>query len=151
MKSKQERAIKSFRGGLNCSQAVLTAYSDDMNLDRDLAERISVGFGGGMGRLQETCGAVTGAFMALGLHYSTKFTDNKERKEASYSAIQKFTKRFEALNGTINCRKLLNADLRTEEGKRLIKEQNLHQTICEKCITDAVGIVDEMTGAYPGN
>ncbi len=146
MKSKQEKTIESFREGLNCAQAVVTAYSDDLNFDRALAERISVGFGGGMGRLQDTCGAVTGAFMVLGLFCSTKSPDNRKRKEAAYSAIQKFTEKFDALHGTINCRKLLNADLRTEQGRQYIKDHNLHETICEKCISDAISIINELTG-----
>lgn len=123
---------------------MVKAYSDDLDFDSDLAERISVGFGGGMGRLQETCGAVTGAFMVLGLHYSGRFKDNKERKEATYSAIQKFAVKFETIHGTLSCKKLLNADLRTEEGQKFIKEHKLHDTVCEKCIANAISIVDEL-------
>lgn len=54
------KAIESFRSGLNCAQAVVTAYADELNFDNNLALSVSCGFGGGMGRLQETCGAVTG-------------------------------------------------------------------------------------------
>jgi len=144
MNSKQEKAIRSFREGLNCAQAVITAYSEELGFKRDLAERISVGFGGGMGRLQETCGAATGAFMALGLHYSNKFKDNKLRKEATYKAIQEFAARFEAANGSLSCKLLIKADLRTDEGQRYIKENKLHDTVCEKCIKDAITIADDL-------
>lgn len=145
MNIKQEKAVRSFREGLNCAQAVITAYSEELGFNSDLAERISVGFGGGMGRLQETCGAATGAFMALGLHYSNRLKDNKLRKEAAYRAIQDFASRFETANGSLNCKKLINADLRTEEGQRYIKEHKLHDTVCEKCIKDAIAIVEELT------
>ncbi len=67
MKSKEEIAVESFRSGLNCAQSVVAAYADEMSFDRNLALSISCGFGGGMGRLQETCGAATGAFMILGI------------------------------------------------------------------------------------
>jgi C_GCAxxG_C_C family probable redox protein len=145
MKTKQEKAIESFRAGLNCAQATVTAYSDDLNFDNELAVRISCGFGGGMGRLQETCGAVTGAFMVLGIYYCSKFTDNKDRKEATYSAIQKFTDRFNSIHSTLNCKSLMNCSLRTEEGQKYIKDNNLHEKVCEKCIADAIMIVDELT------
>jgi C_GCAxxG_C_C family probable redox protein len=144
MKTKQEKAIESFRAGLNCAQATVTAYSDDLNFDNELAARISCGFGGGMGRLQETCGAVTGAFMVLGIYYCSKFTDNKDRKEATYSAIQKFADRFNSIHSTLNCKSLMNCSLRTEEGQKYIKENNLHEKVCEKCIADAVRIVNEL-------
>lgn len=147
MKLKEEKAIQSFRAGLNCAQATVTAYSDDLNFDNELAARISCGFGGGMGRLQETCGAVTGAFMVLGIHYCSKFTDNKDRKEATYLAVQKFADRFNSKHGTLNCKSLMNCSLRTEEGQKLIKENNLHEKVCEKCIADAISIVDELTSA----
>jgi len=81
MEIKENKAISSFRTGLNCAQAVLTAYSDDLNYDNNLALNISCGFGGGMGRLQETCGAVTGSFMVLSIYNSNRYIDNKEKKE----------------------------------------------------------------------
>lgn len=145
MKTIQEKAIESFRAGLNCAQATVTAYSDDLNFDNELAARISCGFGGGMGRLQDTCGAVTGAFMVLGIYYCSKFTDNKDRKEATYSAIQKFADRFNSIHSTLNCKSLMNCSLNTEEGKKYIKDNNLHEKVCEKCIADAIMIVDELT------
>lgn len=77
----EEEAILSFKSGLNCAQAVLTAYSEEMNFDKKLALSISCGFGGGMGRLQETCGAVTGSYMVLGVYNCKKVTDNQDRKE----------------------------------------------------------------------
>lgn len=68
MKVIEEKAIVSFKAGLNCAQAVLTAYADDLSFDNNLALSVSCGFGGGMGRLQQTCGAVTGSFMVLGIY-----------------------------------------------------------------------------------
>jgi C_GCAxxG_C_C family probable redox protein len=144
MKSKEEIAVEAFRSGLNCAQSVLLAYADEMNLDRKLALSISCGFGGGMGRLQETCGAATGSFMAMGIHYCRKPTDNKERKEATYAAIQKFSKEFTTIHGTMNCRELINVDLKTEDGHRILKESNLSENVCEKCIIDAVKLTEEI-------
>jgi C_GCAxxG_C_C family probable redox protein len=144
MKSKEEKAIEYFRSGLNCSQSVVSAYTEEMNFDRNLALSISCGFGGGMGRLQETCGAATGAFMVMGIHYCRKYSDNKDRKETTYAAIQKFSKEFTVLHGTMNCMELINVDLKSEDGHRLLKESNLSENVCEKCILDSLKITEDI-------
>ena len=139
-----ERALESFRGGLNCAQAVVTAFSEELNYDKYMALSISCGFGAGMGRLQDTCGAVTGSFMVLGIANCRKFTDNKDRKEATYAMVQKFSNTFKEMHGTTDCSSLLNCDLKTEEGNRFAKENNLFGTICEKCISDSIGIINDL-------
>ena len=144
MESIEEKALRTFRSGLNCAQAVLTAYSDEMEFDNNLALSVSCGFGGGMGRLQETCGAVTGSFMVLGIFNCKKLKENKERKEVTYSMIQKFSQEFKQINGTTDCLELLKCDLKTEEGNAYAKENNLFGTVCEKCISDSVKIVNKL-------
>jgi C_GCAxxG_C_C family probable redox protein len=144
MKKREEKAIGTFRSGLNCAQAVITAYADDLNINNDLAVNISCGFGGGMGRLQETCGAVTGSFMVLGIFNGIKYSDNKDKKEITYSMIQKFSERFKSLNGTTDCKSLIKCDLKTEEGQRYAKENKLFDTICEKCISDSLTIIEDL-------
>jgi C_GCAxxG_C_C family probable redox protein len=144
MNKRTEKAISGFRSGLNCAQAVLTAYSDELNLDQSMAINISSGFGAGMGRLQETCGAVTGSYMVLGIYNGKKYPDNKVKKEVTYSMIQKFTADFKEMNTTSNCKSLLNCDLKTEEGQLFAKENNLFGTICEKCIIDSISILDKL-------
>jgi C_GCAxxG_C_C family probable redox protein len=144
MKSKVDKAIESFRSGLNCSQSVLTAYTDDFKVDNGLALSISCGFGAGMGRLQETCGAVTGAYMAIGIYNCQKYTDNKDRKEKTYAMMQRFSDKFKSINGATDCKTLISCDLKTEEGRKLAHDNHLFEKVCEKCISDAVGIVDEV-------
>jgi C_GCAxxG_C_C family probable redox protein len=144
MKKREEKAIGIFRSGLNCAQAVLTAYADDLNINSDLAVNISCGFGGGMGRLQETCGAVTGSYMVLGIFNGNKYSDNKDKKEVTYSMIQKFSERFKSFNGTTDCKSLIKCDLKTEEGQRYAKENKLFDTICEKCISDSLIIIEDL-------
>jgi C_GCAxxG_C_C family probable redox protein len=146
MESKENKAIASFKTGLNCAQAVLTAYSDDLNFDNDLALSISCGFGGGMGRLQETCGAVTGSFMVLGIFNSKRLTDNKDKKEETYSMIQEFSNKFRSIHGSMDCKSLLKCDLKTNEGKQYIEENKLTEKVCEKCISDSIKIIEELLG-----
>lgn len=144
MKALEEKAINSFKSGLNCSQAVLSAYSDKLNFDNNLALSVACGFGGGMGRLQLTCGAVTGSFMVLGVYNCNKFADNTERKEKTYSMVQKFSEKFKKINGTTDCISLLKCDLKTDEGHRYAKDNNLFETVCEKCISDSISIINEL-------
>ena len=144
MESKEDKAILTFRSGANCAQAVLTAYSDDLNVDNNLAMSRSCGFGGGMGRLQETCGAVTGSFMVLGIYNSNRFPDNRDKKEVTYSMIQKFSQKFQSIHGTLHCSSLLNCDLKTDEGQAYMKENKLAERVCEKCISTSIGILEEL-------
>jgi C_GCAxxG_C_C family probable redox protein len=142
MDVKEEKAIDSFRSGLNCAQSVLTAYSDDIGFDNNLALAISCGFGAGMGRLQETCGAVTGSFMVLSVFNSLKYTDERNKKEETYFMIQKFRDKFKSIHGSLDCKTLLNCDLNTKEGQLYLEENNLHESVCEKCISDSIKIVE---------
>ncbi len=98
MNNKDNDAIIAFRSGLNCAQAVLTSYSGKLGFNKNLAMNISSGFGGGMGRLQATCGAVTGAFMVLGIYNSNQYSDNSEIKETTYSMIQEFDAKFRLIS-----------------------------------------------------
>jgi C_GCAxxG_C_C family probable redox protein len=144
MKPTEEKAIATFRSGLNCAQAVLTAYSDEMQFDNSLALRIACGFGGGMGRLQEKCGAVTGSFMVLGIHICGKYSDNKERKEKTYAMVKEFNRRFKEIYNSADCIDLLKCDLNTNEGQQHVRDNNLHEVVCEKCIKDSIKILRDI-------
>ena len=144
MKPHEQKAIDAFKSGLNCAQAVITAYSDSLKFDYKQALCLSCGFGAGMGRLQETCGAVTGAYMVFGFYNCSKYSDNKDRKAKTYNMISRFSALFKEKNGCTDCRNLLGCDLSTEEGQNFAKEHNLFGTICEKCILDAIDIADKL-------
>lgn len=101
-----EKAEKLFTEGYNCAQAVVYAFNDILELDDKMILSLSSSFGGGMGRLREVCGAVTGAFMVLGVLYG--YSDvNASDKGDHYSRIQEFANRFKEDNGSIICRELL--------------------------------------------
>jgi C_GCAxxG_C_C family probable redox protein len=140
----KEKAIKFFQSGLNCSQSVFLAYSERFNIDNELALSLSCGFGGGMGRLQETCGAVTASFMIISLFNCNKYHDNNDRKEFTYSMIQDFNEKFILLFGTTNCRSLIKCDLKTSEGRRFAKNNKLFDNICTQCIAGSVTILENM-------
>lgn len=144
MNTRQNSAIEAFRGGLNCAQAVLMAFTDDLHIDKKIALSLSCGFGAGMGRLQDTCGAVTGSYMALSSYACNKYTENGERKTNSYALIQVFHGKFIALHGTSVCRDLIGCNLLTDEGRKFASDNNVFGTVCEKCITDSIEILEEL-------
>jgi C_GCAxxG_C_C family probable redox protein len=144
METKKSKAIEHFRSGFNCAQSIVCAFTEDVKDPEKILPMISCGFGAGMGRLQETCGAVTGAFMVIGLRNCRSLITNKERKEKTYSMIRGFSEEFKAKNGAIDCKNLLKVDLNTEEGMKYAHENHLFETICEKCIANSAGILEEM-------
>ncbi len=104
---KQQDAEELFAGGCNCAQAVLAAFCDECKLDRETAMRIGSSLGGGMGRLREVCGAVSGMFVVAGLLYGESAPGDKAKKDAHYRLIQDLAAEFKAEHGSIICRELL--------------------------------------------
>ncbi|MDD2525169.1 MAG: C-GCAxxG-C-C family protein [Bacteroidales bacterium] len=102
-----QKAITYFESGYNCSQSVFMAYSDLYGMDPDTAAQIATSFGGGMGRLREMCGAVSGMFLILSLHYPSIVLTDKEAKNANYKAVQRTAGLFKAEMGSYICADLL--------------------------------------------
>ena len=105
-----ERAKGYFNSGYNCCQSVVLAYADIIDLEPTLAATISAPFGGGMGRLREVCGAVSGMTMVAGFLSPCPTADNPAAKKANYALVQQFAEAFRAQNGAIVCRTLLGLD-----------------------------------------
>lgn len=103
----EEKARELFKQGYNCSQAVLLAFCDVTGLDEKTAVMLSSSFGGGMGRMREVCGAVSGMFMAAGLLYGYSEPSDQAGKTAHYQRIQALAEEFRKENGSIICRELL--------------------------------------------
>ncbi len=143
-----EEAVACFKQRYSCSQAIVAAYGPTVGLDRETALKIASGFGGGMGRLAETCGAVTGAFMVLGLKFGSPASD-REAKEAVYTRVREFAVRFKARHGSLVCRDLLGCDLNTPGGMALAQEKKLFSTVCSPYVETAARILEEMMGGNP--
>jgi C_GCAxxG_C_C family probable redox protein len=143
---KTENALTYFRNKFNCSQSVFTVFGTDSGLPENDCLKISCAFGGGMGRLQKTCGAVTGALMVLGLKFGKGIDDPEEKKAFTYLKTREFIDEFTRLNGSVNCRELLNGlDMNDPADKKKIAELNLFTVNCEKYVGDAVRIVEKLT------
>ena len=132
-----------FSEGFNCAQSIVAAYAPSLGLDREAALKIASGFGGGMGRLAETCGAITGAFILLGLKFGAAAAE-REAKEAVYARVREFAAKFKACHGSLVCRDLLGCDLSTPEGFALAREKKLSSTVCPPYIETAAKILEEM-------
>lgn len=110
-----EKAEQNFRGGYNCAQSVVLAFGDVTGLDDRTLAMLASSFGGGMGRLREVCGTVSGALTVLGLVKGYADPIDREAKKAHYHRVQEFAERFREKNGSIICRDLLSG-VRTVEG-----------------------------------
>jgi C_GCAxxG_C_C family probable redox protein len=142
--SRVEEVAKTHAEGFSCAQALLAVYGPELGMDREMALRTAGGFGGGMGRMAGTCGAVTGAFMVIGLVHSMTKKGDLQQKEISYQIIQEFTRRFKARNKTTVCSELMGVDVSTPEGFAEAKAKNIARTICPKYVRDAAEILEEL-------
>ena len=118
-KTYADKAADNFEGGYNCSQSVLIAMCEELGLDRNSALRVSCGFGGGMGRQQETCGALSGAIMLIGLKYGKVLPEDAGAKEKTYALVYELAKRFREKHGSTLCRDLLGVELLTGEKEEI--------------------------------
>ena len=143
MSSQVDVAAERFARGFNCAQAVFSAYAPSFGVEDENALRISTGFGAGMGRLQETCGAVTGAIMVIGCRHGMVDPKDSAAKETAYAEVQDFALRFHALHRTTSCKELLGCDLTSAEGRREFKEKGLAERVCTFCVRDACTILEE--------
>jgi C_GCAxxG_C_C family probable redox protein len=139
--NKAECAITYFKNDYCCSQAVFATFAPELGLERETALKIASSFCAGMGKTGRTCGAVTGAFMVIGLGRGSAEPDQKSREEA-YRLVQEFVRLFNERNTTIECKELLGCDIGTPDGYREAQAKNLFETVCEKLVRDAVEIVE---------
>ncbi len=142
--SRAQDAVQSFKQGFSCSQAVLAALSEPLGLDRERALKISQGFGGGMARMGLTCGAVTGAMLAIGLKYGRTRPEDEEAKEKTYSLVHEFLRRFQDRHGSIVCRELIGVDLSSPQGHNLGVERGVFENLCPRFVADAVEILEQI-------
>ncbi len=102
-----ERARKNFASGYNCAQSVVLAYDDVMDMDHKILATLSASFGGGMGRLREVCGAVSGMSMVAGALAPAFDPTSRDAKSANYTLVKSLADEFKSENGSIVCRELL--------------------------------------------
>jgi C_GCAxxG_C_C family probable redox protein len=128
MNRKIDQVIEDFNSGFNCSQVVFSACAEQLGLDVGKANKISCGFGGGIGGTRQLCGAITGAYMVIGLKHGNSDAKDQESKKKTYALIQEFTNKFAARNSSTLCEKLIGGD----------------RSVCVKYLKDAIEILEEL-------
>lgn len=140
-----QKAFDLFHTGLNCSQAVFVAFADILELDEVTAQKVSVGLGGGVGRMREVCGAVSGAAMVLGFIYGG---DDGTDKTAAYKVVKEFAEKFKAENRYIVCRELRGLDPKLKETHvpDARTQEYYKSRPCAQLVKDAARLVAEFLG-----
>lgn len=141
----KEEILEQFEDGLDCAQVVFRYWAERLGYDKKTACKISTGFGAGM--LQgETCGAVIGAYMAIGLKYGVEEEGEKgdEQKVAAVIKDARFRERLLEKYSSSMCRELLGADFSSKEGKKAIEEKKLMTTFCPQLVADIMEILEEI-------
>ncbi len=140
---RKEKAHELFRSGFNCSQAVLSVFADELEMDIDVALKISTGFGGGF-RRADKCGAVSGAIMAIGLKHGHCIEGDAASKSTAYEMTTAVQEKFEAQFGSTICRELLGYDLSCDADRAVIEANDLFATRCPLFIKGAVEVLEEL-------
>jgi C_GCAxxG_C_C family probable redox protein len=143
----QDKAQQAYEAmtshSMNCAQSVLTSFCEEFGLEKDLAMKIARGFGGGMGQSGGTCGAVTGAYMVLGLALKRSGDYMKDRVKM-HAAMDEFRKRFKQLHRSLNCTELTGYDLSKPEEAIKAHDKKVFSDICPKLVRDAVEILVDL-------
>ena len=137
-------AVAMFNERFNCSQSVLATCGPKYGLNRRIALHVAEAFGGGMGRMGLTCGAVTGAFMTIGLVHAKTTPEDDLSREKSVNLTRQFREKFEERHGSICCRDLLGCDLSGPRGYQEAIESGAFMAVCPKLVRDAVEIVEDL-------
>ena len=145
MKSEEQAAVDRaealFREGFSCSQAVLMAFAPSLGMNETQAALVSSAFGGGMARHGWTCGALTGAMMAMGLHAGYASAQDAAAKDELYAKVQALVAGFEARHGATACRQLVGANMLDPIDRQAASDRGVFKTLCPELVRTAASLV----------
>lgn len=153
MESRREQAVKYFKEGYNCTQAVVLAHCDLLGIEKEQALKLSQSFGGGMGRMRQVCGTVSAMFMVAGALTGSANPKDIEGKKKNYDAVQRLAAAFEEKNGSIICKQLLGletkqssvrAEFQTGTTPEPRTEEYYKKRPCVRLVGDACDILAEI-------
>ena len=145
----EERAVQNFLDGYNCAQSVFLAFAPDLGLTDEMALRLSSSFGGGMGRLREVCGAVSGMLMAAGALYGYTSPTDDTAKAAHYALVQDLAGQFRSQHNTIICRELLDRKGPESPVPEARTAAYYAQRPCAAFVGTAARILEDYMAAHP--
>ena len=142
------KAAELFLGGYNCAQAVVVAFSDLTGLDESFSAKMASSFGGGMGRMREVCGAVSGMFIVLGQLYGYDNSSADAHKKELYRQVQALAEQFKAENGSIICREILKNPPSDPNPSPRTAEYYAKRP-CARMVLTAASILDDYIKEHP--
>jgi C_GCAxxG_C_C family probable redox protein len=142
--TKSEDAVKIFSEGITCSASVFSVFAGDLELDERTARKIACGFGGGLSKTGNICGAVSGAIMVIGLKYGKADAGDDDATAKTRALTRQFMQEFTTLNGSVNCTDLLGYNLSIPEEYQAAAGANLFKTRCPAYVRDAVEILEKI-------
>jgi C_GCAxxG_C_C family probable redox protein len=142
--TKSDVALASFNQGIICSSAVFSAFSEELGLDDKTAKKIGCGFGAGISRTGNICGAVSGAIMVIGLKYGKAEQGDDGATEKTRALTQRFIQEFIKKNGSVNCTELLGFNLNNQDEYEAAGREKLFRTKCPELVRDAAVILEKI-------
>jgi C_GCAxxG_C_C family probable redox protein len=140
---KADLAVECFtKKGFTCSSSVFSTFSGDMGLDADTARKLSCGFGAGISKTGNICGAVSGAIMVIGLKYGKALPGDDAATDATRTCVRTFIDEFTARHGSVNCTDLLGYNLSVPDEYEKARQSGLFHTKCTDCVRDAAAILE---------
>ena len=142
--TRADEAAANFTNGFSCSQAVCLAFANDFGVDRETALKLSCALGGGMAHSANTCGAVTGALLVIGMKYGRTRLDDLAAKDKTYEVANAFMTEFLRRNKSLNCTDLIGHNLSDPHALALARERKLFHTKCAQFVRDAGEILEDV-------
>jgi C_GCAxxG_C_C family probable redox protein len=142
--TKSDEALASFQSGITCSSAVFSAFSHELRLDEKTAKKIGCGFGAGVSRTGNICGAVSGAIMVIGLKYGKAEQGDDAATEKTRALTRQFIQEFTKKNSSVNCTELLGHNLKNQNEYDAAANANLFRTMCPEYVRDAADILERI-------
>ena len=136
--------MASYKSRFTCSSAVFSAFSDELGLDPDTAKKIACGFGAGISKSGNICGAVSGAIMVIGLKYGKTVLGDDAATEKTRALVQKFLQEFKKRHGSVNCTELLGYNLGKPEEFAQARDNKQFVTKCPELVGDAAAILEQI-------
>ena len=144
MTTRSDQALDMFSQGFNCAQCVLVACGVPRGIPRDVAIRIACPFAGGMGLTGETCGAVAGALMVIGLQHAKADPTDAPAKQKTHRLAQQFLAEFKQRHQSTCCRELIGCDISTPQNMQKAKDAKIFSTICPPLVKSAADILEQL-------
>ena len=141
--TKSDDALASFMCGFTCSSAVFSAFSGELELDNEMAKKIACGFGAGISKTGNICGAVSGAVLVIGLKYGKAKQGDDAATDKTRTIVREFMKEFTKRHGSVNCTELLGFNLSNPDEYEKAHEMKLFMTKCPDLVRDAAAILEK--------